>query len=400
MNTQCNEAVKISFNAHLSGGQTACVDFGADGFLTSLSVDLDFSGSVEGEKASDFGVVVYSTHYHSGIQVGGYDYYMQSVRYISGWPEQFNSRLAGNYSSTQQITITPPFDVDGDYYRCCIFNGWSAAQTVSYAGLIQLDQLSLNCDVIPPDLTPTVSPTPQPTVTLAPTSLTERGIYSISLGPLEPLIFRFDVNLSSAAFVCSSPTEAIGDLSNLTTVFDFYHENEFSWASDLLVTIRVTSGEEGFSCGTVGGLDVDPQSTCQSPIFQYLWPSALQQSDIGNYKATMSLIGWNSPPSTAFYEVCVTNGFNYNDGTTATYRGELSLVGLTVPSTSAPSTSPTATDKKSNEDDDSEALSSKTVLLLSIIIPVGVVVLLIVGYLVLRMTRKSDQSPLLENNRS
>jgi hypothetical protein len=288
--------------------------------LSFFSLNLTFSGSVSGEKATDFGVIFYSTHYHSGVQYGGYNYYLDGVDFISGWPSSWNSRTAGDYSVDQVVSIDPAFAVSGDYYRFCVFNGWSSAQEVRYTGSIDLsspgtgdgngngsDGLTLNCDVIPPDLTPTVSPTAQPSVSLAPSQLIERGVFPSSDEPLSPLSFLFELNLTSSAFLCSPPVEAIGNLSRLVTAFSFSPDNEVSWASDLLVTVRLVAvGEaEAEECLIVGGEDVGSEATCPSPTDSYEWPEALQSNRDGVYNATIVLVlsagGKGSGP--ALYEV-------------------------------------------------------------------------------------------------
>lgn len=297
LNSDCGEPLLINFDAHLSGGQSVCVDFGADGSFDQFYLNLTFSGSVSGEKASDFGTVLYSTHFHEGVQYGGYNYYLDGVTYINGWPESFNSRSAGLYSVEQVVNINPSFNIDGDYYRFCIFNGWSQAEKVIYSGTIDLsDSLRLNCNVVPPDLTPTVSPTPQPTLTSAPTGLIDRGIYPASNEPQDPVVFKFDLNLTSAAFVCSPSVSTTGNLSSLSTSFYFFAENEISWASDMLVAIRITNG-----CFIVGGADVPSEETCPTPKVEYLWPEALESNREGNYDATIQLAGWTS--GTSNYEV-------------------------------------------------------------------------------------------------
>lgn len=301
LESNCGEPIVISFDAHLSGGQSVCVDFGANGSVNALALNLTFSGSVSGEKASDFGTVLYSTHFHKGIQYGGYNYYLDGVTYITGWPESFNSRSSGTYEVDQVVNISPPFNIDGDYYRFCIFNGWSLAEKVTYSGTIDLsNSLSLNCDVIPPDLTPTVSPTPQPTLTSAPTGIIDRGIYPAYEEPQYPVVFIFDLNLTSGAFVCSPIVQAYGNLSSLSTLFHFFTENDISWASDMLVTLRLIGSLE--SCSTVGGADVSADSTCQgSPIVEYLWPKSFQSNRVGNYNATIDLTALNYGSSS--YEV-------------------------------------------------------------------------------------------------
>lgn len=303
LQSDCGDSLVIDFDAQLSGGQSVCVDFGANGSFSSFALLMNFSGSVTGEKASDFGMVLYSTHYHVGVQYGGYNYYLDGINYVIGWPESWNSRDPGSYSVAQSVNINPPFDVDGDYYRLCIFNGWSSAERVTYSGSIDLsNSLTLNCDVVPPDLTPTVSPTPQPTLTFAPSGLSARGIYPLSSRPLDPLAFQFDVNLSSAAFVCSPPVEATGFLTSLSTVFQFFTENDISWASDLLVTVQMKTG--GDDCLVIGGADVNPEQTCAVPKGKYSWPSkSLQSNRDGTYNATVEIAGWTTDPAT--YEVCL-----------------------------------------------------------------------------------------------
>jgi hypothetical protein len=314
LNADCDAPLFIEYNAQLSGGQSVCIDFGANGSFSTFSLQLNFTGSSSNsEKASDFGFVLYSTHFHTGVQYGGYNYYLDNVDYISGWPESWNSRVSGSYLIEDQVVnINPSFNINGDYYRLCIFNGWSSASKATYVGSIDLsNSLHLNCDVIEPDLTPTLTPTPQPTVTLGPTSVTDRGIYlsPLSSHPLDPLTFLFDVNLTSAGYLCSPAIPSTGYLTSISTVFDFTPANEISWASDLLVTIRMlpsdssTAGEE---CVVVGGEDVDSQSTCQTPQAVYSWSSkALESNHEGTYNATVELTGWTTDPAT--YQVRYTS---------------------------------------------------------------------------------------------
>jgi hypothetical protein len=317
--SSCNEPLLFSFSSTLSGGQSLCTNFGANGSLTSFTLSLLFSGSVSGEKASDFGIIFYSTHHHYGVQYGGYNYYLEGVEFISGWPSSWNSRSAGEYSVEQTVEIEPPFAVPGDYYRFCLFNGWSSAQEVTYTGTLntsasvgkgirsveekELETWTLNCDVIAPDLSPTLSPTPLPSVSLAPSQLTERGIFPSpsSQEPFAPLSFLFALNLTSAASLCSPLVEAMGNLTSLVTVFSFSTANDVSWASDLLVSVRLVSAVE--ECFTVGGEDVSSEETCLSPTEKYDWPATLRSSRDGVYNATIALTGGGKSYPLAYYEV-------------------------------------------------------------------------------------------------
>lgn len=299
LSNTCNEQLQVEFNTKLKGGQSICIDFGADGAFNSFSLILNFSGSVDGEKASDFGIILYSTHYHQGVQYGGYNYYFDNIKFIESWPESWNSRLDGTYTIDEIVSINPTFDINGDYYRFCIFNGWTLAQEVKYVGNIQLgDSMTLNCNVIPPDLTPTQTPTPQPTLTLAPTSLISRGIYSISNDPTEPIIFNFDVNLTSSSTICSPITLATGQLLNISTQLQFTSNNDFSWASDMLVTIKVKN-----NCLNVGGAELESPPICESPILVYEWPKSFQTNKDGEYISVIQLNQENNSFTSNDYEV-------------------------------------------------------------------------------------------------
>ena len=163
----CGQTMQLAFDTSLAGRQMMCIDFPASGVLDIVNISLFFEGSTTGEWPYDMALIVKYIE-SSGIQIGGFNYYIPEIDYVGPWPFSWRSSESGLYTATENVTA---YEVDGEgYYGICIANAWSYAKTVSYRGQVLLDGLVYRCDISPvPSSQPSYRPTAAPT--LSPTAL-------------------------------------------------------------------------------------------------------------------------------------------------------------------------------------------------------------------------------------
>jgi hypothetical protein len=168
----CGETMQMDFDVSLSGKQLVCADFPASDTLDIVNISMQFSGSSSGEWPYDMALVVKYIE-SSGIQIGGFNYYIPDISYVGPWPTDWRTTKSGSYTAEENVT---EYGVSGDgYYGICIVNAWSYAKRVNYKGRVIMQGLNYNCDITPnpssvptsspPSLTPTLAPTFSPTAT-------------------------------------------------------------------------------------------------------------------------------------------------------------------------------------------------------------------------------------------
>eukprot|EP00392_Amoebophrya_sp_AT5.2_P019886 g20914.t1 len=136
--SDCDETVVLSFDVSLSGKQYVCMDFSASDSLEILNISLEFSGSVSGEWPYDMALVVKKVE-ASGIQLGGFNYYLPDIEYTGPWPTDWRSAASGFYTAEKNVS---EYGVSGEgFYGICIVNAWSYAKKVNYKGSVRLDGL-------------------------------------------------------------------------------------------------------------------------------------------------------------------------------------------------------------------------------------------------------------------
>lgn len=102
-------------------------------------MDLSFSGSTNGEWASDLTVVVYDALDSIGVQIGGYRFSIPNTEYVGSWPATWQSPAAAVYTASVNVST---YGLQGEgYYYVCLYNGWKYASTVHYAGTMTLNNL-------------------------------------------------------------------------------------------------------------------------------------------------------------------------------------------------------------------------------------------------------------------
>jgi len=161
----CNLGVTFTFDAVLKGTQKVCTYFGAQGGLNTVSAVLNFPGADTVEYPGDMALLVYNPTLTEGIQIGGYDYYIDGITYVGPWPTSWQTTDAGTY--TADISVAS-YGLSGTgYYYVCIANGWYYGAAIDYSGSGSLPALTNDCSLVP--AAPTAKPSHQPTLTYAPT---------------------------------------------------------------------------------------------------------------------------------------------------------------------------------------------------------------------------------------
>jgi hypothetical protein len=218
--SSCDGDMQLSFDVSLAGKQLVCADFPASDSLSFVNISLEFSGSSGGEWPYDMAMVVKPVE-SSGIQVGGFNYYLKDISYAGAWPSSWRTNKAGLYVAEKNVT---QYHVTGEgYYGICIVNAWSTAKRVHYQGTVKLKGLKYRCDITPrPSSTPTLAPTVMPSLwptkapsaaptvapSGAPTSVPAPApnprygrIYQSSL-PGEPAKVNFDLSVAGGVIWC------------------------------------------------------------------------------------------------------------------------------------------------------------------------------------------------------
>ena len=151
----------LSYDTKLSGKQEVCSEFYASGSLDLVNITLDFSGSTTKEFPYDMLLEIYLIETGEGLQIGGFDFRLPDVTYVSSWPQSWRSTASGTYRA--EINVSS-FGLNGTgHYRICMMNGWKFGKLVSYSGLLILPALSIDCPSLPPTYSPTPIPTSFPT---------------------------------------------------------------------------------------------------------------------------------------------------------------------------------------------------------------------------------------------
>ncbi len=148
--SECNQPLKLEFDTILIGGDFICTILPASNSLLNVNVSLYFEGSVNGEFASDMLLVVNLVN-RSGIEIGGFDYYLPNSDYAGPWPSSWNQMAEGWYSASINVTS---YRIGGTgLYSVCIANGFSNAASVGYSGVLNMEGLNYQCGA------PTAMPT-------------------------------------------------------------------------------------------------------------------------------------------------------------------------------------------------------------------------------------------------
>ena len=325
--SDCNEIVDMNFDTELAGTQKSCSEFPASNGLTAVKITLDFSGATGDEYASDFLLIIINASKTGGIQIGGFNSYLDGLQYVGQWPSSWSTSDSGQYSAIVNVS---DFNIAGEgYYTICIANGYANGDEVSYSGNVELPELIYRCDLdrptrtpsgeptsapialptaIPtvpptafPTVLPTVSPTAMPTAsptglpTLTPTIATAEISSNSTLGSLSSI--SFDAHLSGDQYICVD-IYASGALVNVSFVTYFSSSNANAQASDMLLTIVAPVADR---CIVVGGHVTS--LVCPTPVLSYSWSSALDSSESGDYMDEVSVLT-SALGGDGFWEVC------------------------------------------------------------------------------------------------
>jgi len=308
-------SLTFSYDAVLAGTQKVCTYFGADKQLNAINAVLNFPGADTVEYPGDMGVVVYSPDLSKGVQVGGYDYYINSVSYVSPWPASWQSTAPGTYNATIDVSS---YGLKGSgFYYLCIFNGWQYASKIEYKGTGELKGLTYNSALVPP--APTARPTVKPTVTYAPTKAAVESDSAVGA----TLDVRFDVSLSGGQQKCAS-VGATGHVTNVDASYTFTPTGTDSYASDLYITIK---SDQVDSCLQLGGYNI---KMCGSATTNYYkWPDTFSTTKAGSYSANVNIANTlYANTLTGNYTVCYGNG--YTTSAVASFSGHSSFPALTT----------------------------------------------------------------------
>mmetsp|Transcript_14373 Transcript_14373/g.15031 ORF Transcript_14373/g.15031 Transcript_14373/m.15031 type:complete len:1153 (+) Transcript_14373:2-3460(+) len=175
---------QLSLDSTLSGTQYSCNNIILYGSFTTLSMSLNFPGSSSNSWAADMALIVSRlSNPKTSFQVGGYDVQLKNLTLTASWPTNWQSSVAGIYTST--VNISKLSWSGSSTYQFCVLNGWSSSGYVHYIGTITLDAFATTNS---PTIRPTTSPTRKPTIattqfptkspTRRPTSATLPYIYS------------------------------------------------------------------------------------------------------------------------------------------------------------------------------------------------------------------------------
>jgi len=312
---QCGAGVTFTYDAVLKGTQKVCTYFGAQGSLNTVNTQLIFPGADTVEYPGDMGLIVYDPALSKGIQIGGYDYYIDGISYVGPWPASWQTTDAGTYNANIDVSA---YGLTGTgYYYACIFNGWYYGAAIDYSGSGSFPALTNDCTLVP--AAPTAKPTHQPTITYAPTQsalseLSEKN---------EVLDIRFDVSLSGSQQKCIT-VGASDAVTKINASYTFTPTGTDSYASDLYITIQSDQVE---SCLQVGGYNVKMCGATASPSQYFSWPAGFSSTAKGNYKAVVDITSsLYAKLQTGSYEVCYGNG--YTTSAAASYKGTSSLPSL------------------------------------------------------------------------
>jgi hypothetical protein len=160
----------LSYQTKLSGKQEVCSEFYATGDLDLVNITLSFSGSTTKEFPYDMLLEIYLIEAAQGLQIGGFDFKLTNVTYVSPWPQSWKTTASGTYRAVVNVSS---YGLNGTgHYQICMMNGWKFGKLVSYSGLLVLPALRIDCPSWPPTQTPTFtstsSPTSAPSVTMSP----------------------------------------------------------------------------------------------------------------------------------------------------------------------------------------------------------------------------------------
>jgi hypothetical protein len=180
--------LSIAYQTKLSGKQEVCSDFYASGSLDLVKITLSFSGSTTKEFPYDMLLKIFLIEAAQGLQIGGFDFKLPNVTYVSSWPQSWRTTASGTYKAVINVSS---YGLHGTgTYQICMMNGWKFGKTVSYSGLLNLPALAIECPSWPPTLSPSPFPTSSPTATpslSASPSWTPSAAPTTNVSPSRPL---------------------------------------------------------------------------------------------------------------------------------------------------------------------------------------------------------------------
>lgn len=301
--SNCGEVVDIDFSTSLSGAEKVCSNFPASEKLEFVRISMQFSGASDDEFASDMLLIIVNTSGTSGIQIGGYNSYVDGLSYVDSWPVGWDTSTSGVYSATVNVS---EYNIAGEgYYKICIANGYANADTVQYTGNVDLPELVYRCDLPPPDPLPSSAPTEMPTVnpsfapTVSPTasptfSPTASPTFSPSASPtLSPTFAQtdlssnstlgktssvsFDAHVSGDQYLCEE-IFSTGQIYNVSLSTYFSSSTPEVQASDFMLTVVTPTTDR---CIVIGGGVTS--LVCPDPVRTYSWANSLDSTESGDY---------------------------------------------------------------------------------------------------------------------
>ena len=336
--SNCGDPVTISFDASLSGGETACMAFNANATLSTIDADMTYGGGNDDEVVGDFVVVVYHLGEFLGIQVGGHEYFIPGVSYVGPWPLSWQNNSAGHYVADVNVST---YHLGGtgnsSDYSMCITNGWYYGEKEHYAGTATFHGLIHDCTIPPPTpppfSAPTKRPTPSPTrapsalpsvllspsavpslksslvpmqsPTVEPTSTASPSPtpyssppISVSSGVGEATVIGLNVVLSPGE-ECQVDAASTGTLTTVSVNVTYTPSTSTSsgMLSDMVVLIRELSSSSSVDevsgiCVQIGGtsaFSVSQYEDCDE-LHTYEWPSSFDSSVSGVYSAEVNVL--------------------------------------------------------------------------------------------------------------
>lgn len=133
--SECNEDVSFKFDLSLAGAEYDAATFQTSGHLLFVNIELTFSGSTTGEWPADMAIAVGELQ-QTGVQVGGFDYYIPNITYAGAWPLSWAVGFAGTYNASINVS---QYNIGGSgEFGIIMANAWVNGQKVRYSGRVEL----------------------------------------------------------------------------------------------------------------------------------------------------------------------------------------------------------------------------------------------------------------------
>jgi hypothetical protein len=365
------ENATVSYDMIVAGGESECSSLLALGNITLVNTVLVFlpESTLYSDARDMFFTIRNSGTGDIGpscVQYGGWNYNEPGC--VSGgvWPASWDSGDASTYLATADLTS---FGMYGSDWEVCVGNGYIDARETgapSYQGSLSFTS-SLVTSGLPPSMSPTSIPSPQPSVSFQPSGVptfipsaqpirSHRPSYEPSNAPS---------SVPSVSFMpTANPFDVTSDCDEIMHV-DFALELAGSQkscvsfpASERLEMVQVSlqfSGATGdeeasdmlliiINASRTGGIQIGGFNSYAEGIdFAGRWPVTWQDSDSGLYTATVNVSQFNIEGA-GYYEMCIGNGYLYADS--VQYSGTVDLPLLKYrcdisPPTPVPSSIPT-----------------------------------------------------------